>query len=150
MTGLSLSKLTSSLSLSVLLATGLFSSVSHGGKVEDGIVERIKPVGSVCVEGEECKGVDVTSTGGTGEPSGPRAGSDVYTKSCFGCHGTGAGGAPKLGDAAAWATRAEKGMDGLLATAISGIGGMPPKGLCMDCSDEELKGAIQHILDNSK
>jgi cytochrome c5 len=39
-----------------------------------------------------------------------------------------------------------KGVDGLLATAISGLNAMPPKGTCAACSDEELKVAIEYML----
>ncbi|MBP0050071.1 cytochrome c5 family protein [Marinobacterium sp. AK62] len=79
-----------------------------------------------------------------------RSGEEVYNTKCSVCHAAGVAGAPKLGDAAAWAPRAEKGVDALLATAISGINAMPPKGTCMDCSDTELKSAIQYMLDASK
>lgn len=79
-----------------------------------------------------------------------RAGQEVYNTKCAVCHASGAAGAPKLGDVAAWAPRAAQGVDAMLAVAKSGKGAMPPKGLCMDCSDSELKGAIQYMLDNSK
>ncbi len=79
-----------------------------------------------------------------------RTGEDVYKTKCSVCHASGVAGAPKLGDAAAWAPRAEKGIDALLATAITGIRAMPPKGTCMDCSDNELKVSIQYMLDASK
>ena len=60
---------------------------------------------------------------------------------------TGLLGAPKIGDAAAWKERADHqgGLDGILAKAITGINSMPPKGTCADCSDAELKGAIQKM-----
>jgi len=79
-----------------------------------------------------------------------RSGADVYNTKCTVCHATGAAGAPKLGDAAAWAPRAAVGVDALVASATKGKGAMPPKGLCMDCSAGELKAAVQHMLDNSK
>ncbi len=79
-----------------------------------------------------------------------RSGADVYNTKCTVCHATGAAGAPKLGDAAAWAPRAAIGVDALVASATKGKGAMPPKGLCMDCSAGELKAAVQHMLDNSK
>lgn len=75
---------------------------------------------------------------------------DTYNTKCVACHASGAAGAPKLGDAAAWASRASLGMDALLASVKNGKGAMPPKGLCMDCTDEQFKGAIQFMLDNSK
>ncbi|BBB28368.1 c-type cytochrome [Neptunomonas japonica] len=79
-----------------------------------------------------------------------RTGEEVYKTKCFVCHASGIANAPKLGDAAAWAPRAAKGADALLATAKSGIGAMPPKGTCMDCTDVELTATIDHMLNNSK
>ncbi len=79
-----------------------------------------------------------------------RDGATVYNTKCGVCHASGAAGAPKLGDAAAWGPRAALGMDALLATAKKGKGAMPPQGLCMDCNDAELQSAIQYMLDNSK
>ena len=72
-----------------------------------------------------------------------------YDKSCKVCHATGAAGAPKTGDAAAWAPRMEKGMEALVASVNNGLNAMPPKGTCMACSDAELKGAIEYMLANS-
>ena len=68
-------------------------------------------------------------------------------RGCDACHGTGLLGAPKIGDAADWGKRAKEqgGVDGLLAKAITGINAMPPKGTCSDCSDDELKGAIEKM-----
>ncbi|PIE23182.1 MAG: cytochrome c5 family protein [Neptuniibacter caesariensis] len=78
------------------------------------------------------------------------AANSIYNTKCVACHATGAAGAPKLGDVAAWTPRAALGMDVLLATVKAGKGAMPPKGLCNDCSDDDFKGAIQFMLDNSK
>jgi cytochrome c5 len=70
---------------------------------------------------------------------------DKYNKSCAACHASGAAGAPKTGDAAAWAARLEKGMDVLVASVANGMNAMPPKGMCYDCSDEEYKALIEHM-----
>ena len=78
-------------------------------------------------------------------------GKATYDAKCGLCHATGAANAPKLGDSAAWGPRAAKGIDALLATAIAGTAkGMPPKGMCMDCSDDQLKAAIEYMVNNSK
>ncbi len=68
-----------------------------------------------------------------------------YDKSCKMCHDTGLMGAPKTGDAAAWAPRLEKGNDVLLKHAIEGFNAMPPKGTCMDCTDEDLQKLIEKM-----
>ncbi|MEH6824151.1 MAG: c-type cytochrome [Motiliproteus sp.] len=72
-------------------------------------------------------------------------GEAVYNKACVNCHAAGVAGAPKAHNAAEWAPRLEAGMDALLATSISGKGAMPPRGLCMDCTDAELKAAIEFM-----
>ncbi|SEA12996.1 c-type cytochrome [Marinobacterium iners] len=79
-----------------------------------------------------------------------RSGEELYNTKCSVCHATGVAGAPKFGDAAAWAPRAEKGLDALLAISLTGINAMPPKGTCMDCSNEEMKSAIQYMLNAAK
>ncbi|CAA0080769.1 Cytochrome c5 [BD1-7 clade bacterium] len=70
---------------------------------------------------------------------------DIYNRTCIACHASGAAGAPKTADAVAWKPRLEKGMDTLVKNAKNGIGAMPPKGLCMDCTDAEFKGLIEYM-----
>jgi cytochrome c5 len=122
-----------------------FWAFSAQAATNDEIAKRLEPVGKVCVQGKECAGMEVAaSAGGAGGAKSP---DDVIGKHCNACHGTGLLGAPKIGDAAAWKTRADEqgGLSGLLAKAITGINAMPPKGTCADCSDDELKGAIQKM-----
>lgn len=70
---------------------------------------------------------------------------ELYNKSCIACHASGAAGAPKTGDVAAWTPRLAKGMDKMVASAKTGINAMPPKGMCMDCTDAEFKALIQFM-----
>ena len=65
-----------------------------------------------------------------------------YSSSCFACHSSGAAGAPKTHDTAAWATRMSKGMPALVQAVKDGLNGMPPTGLCADCTDEEYEALI--------
>ena len=125
-----------------------FSLAVVAGPRDEEIAERIKPVGNVCVEGEDCGAAApvVADAGG----SEARSGEAVYNTSCNACHGTGAGGAPKLGDAAVWADRIAQGSDVLYSNAINGLNGMPMKGLCMDCSEEEIKLAVDYIVEGSQ
>ncbi len=77
-------------------------------------------------------------------------GEGVYNKACVACHGTGAAGAPKLGDKAAWAPRVAQGADALYTAAIKGKGVMPAKGGAATLSDAEVKAAVDFMVAKSK
>jgi len=77
-------------------------------------------------------------------------GQAVYTKSCAACHDSGVMGAPKVGDKAAWATLNAEGVDSLTHNAIKGEGKMPPKGGNMKLSDDEVKAAVEYMVNKSK
>lgn len=68
-----------------------------------------------------------------------------FDKSCTFCHTSGAAGAPKVGDAAAWAPRVKQGNDALLNSVKNGKNAMPAKGMCADCTDAEFKALIQYV-----
>lgn len=70
----------------------------------------------------------------------------VYQMNCFACHGTGAAGAPMLGDSEAWEERMAKGMDAVMANVINGVGAMPARGICMSCSDGDLQQVVEYML----
>ena len=118
---------------------------AQAANVDEEIAQRIKPVGQVCVQGEECKCVAAAAPAAAA--GGARSGEEVVTASCGACHGSGVLGAPKSGDKAAWTARADAagGLDGLLKHAISGINAMPPKGTCATCTDDELMAAIKSM-----
>ncbi|MFC3153075.1 c-type cytochrome [Litoribrevibacter euphylliae] len=128
--------------VAVLAGVMLTTLAIASSNSDDAIRERIKPAGSVCIQGEECA---AASGAASASASGPRSGEDVYNSFCGACHGVGVLGAPKKGAAADWAPRLEKGFDSVLANAINGINAMPPKGTCGDCSDEELSEAIKFM-----
>jgi cytochrome c5 len=118
-------------------------SVELTAAQEQQVAERIAPVGHVVKAGQVVAAV--ASAGGSG-----RSGSDIYGTNCMACHTSGVAGAPMMGDSAAWAERLEQGIETVYANAINGIRGMPVRGTCMDCSDDEVIAAIDHILVNSK
>ena len=62
---------------------------------------------------------------------------------------TGAAGAPKTGDTAAWAPRIAQGYETLVKTALAGKGAMPPRGGASDLSDFEVERAIVYMADKS-
>ena len=69
-----------------------------------------------------------------------------YASSCGACHMVGVAGAPKTGDAGAWAARLKvKGMEGLIASVRNGLNAMPPGGLCNSCSDEDHVALISYM-----
>ena len=70
---------------------------------------------------------------------------EKYQKSCFACHSSGAAGAPKTHDEAAWAPRMEKGMPALVEAVKKGMNAMPATGLCGDCTDEEYTVLIEYM-----
>lgn len=107
----------------------------------DEILERIKPVGKVHVAGASASG-DAASGGGA------RSGEDIYNAACVACHGAGVLGAPKFRDAADWQPRLdEKGLDGVWKNAVNGINAMPPMGTCGSCSEDDIKLAIEYMIE---
>lgn len=87
-------------------------------------------------------------------PAAPKAdlarGEQVYRQSCAVCHANGVAGAPKTGDAAAWAPRIARGIDALYATAINGKGAMPAKGGNPSLSDADVKAAVDYLVAQSR
>jgi cytochrome c5 len=145
-----------SLSLSVALTVVLtivlnvaLASAAQANSNEAAIKERIKPVGEVCIEGQPCAGAS-TEAAVPQVATAARSGEDLYNTKCMACHGTGAAGAPMKGNKGHWAPRIEKGLDQLVANAISGINAMPPKGTCMDCSEEEIRATVEYMVNASK
>ena len=116
---------------------------AHAGddKKKGEIEKRIKPVGSVYVAGAE-----PVDTG----PKEPRSGEQVYQTACAACHGSGLMGAPKFGDAGSWSPRVANGMDTVYSNAINGFNAMPAKGGCVACSDDEIKAAVDYMVEGSK
>ena len=141
---------------SALMAVGLViglagcgsevTEVELSANQEQAVAERLAPHGELVMESEV-----TTAAPAAGAVAGePRGGEEIYNRYCLSCHMTGAAGAPKLGDAEAWGDRIAQGMDVLYTHSIQGFKGMPPRGLCMDCSDEEIQGTVDYIVDNSQ
>ena len=83
-------------------------------------------------------------------------GKKIYDKSCIACHFTGVSGAPALKDdkykVEEWQVRADKGIAELMKNSIAGFNNnlMPPKGTCMDCSDQDMFDAIHYMYGEAK
>lgn len=75
-----------------------------------------------------------------------RSGEEIVKAQCIKCHGTGVGGAPRIGDRAAWIQRAKLGLDAVVRSAIQGHGPMPPRGGMADLTDTEIRSAVVYML----
>ncbi|PQA81938.1 cytochrome c5 family protein [Limnohabitans sp. TS-CS-82] len=73
-----------------------------------------------------------------------KAGADVFKAQCSACHTSGAAGAPKVGDKAAWAPRVGKGYEALLTSALKGKGAMGAQG-GGDFDDVEIGRAVVYM-----
>jgi cytochrome c5 len=78
-----------------------------------------------------------------------QSGQAVYNAVCVACHGTGAAGAPKAGDAGAWAARIAQGYDTLVQHAVQGIRAMPPKGGNADLDNIEVARAVAYMANQA-
>lgn len=87
------------------------------------------------------------------EPSA-RSGEVVFDAHCANCHSGGIGGffsgAPDIDDAGDWEELTPKGLDALTTNTITGIGEMAARGACADCSDEDIRAAVEYMLDKSQ
>ena len=134
-------KLACSVGIVVVAGTAVGDGVP-AGTVAD-IEQRTRPFGELCLEGDDCGGVETLAPVAT--QAAGRSGADVYTQHCHLCHQAGLNDAPRLGDEQAWAPRLAKGIDELLRITQEGVNAMPPMGTCMTCSDGELRAAIEHM-----
>ena len=117
---------------------------------DDGLLQRVRPEGKLCLAARPCTGETPNNKVDTRLALASTRGEEIYSSRCIACHLTGAAGSPKLGDAEAWSSRVAKGMDVLYNNVINGFKGMPAKGLCMKCSDEELKAVVDYMIEKSK
>ena len=157
--------------VALIAAFGFIGSFSQAQSDIQTIMRNIHPVGQVCLVGQNCSGA-TGEAATTAAPAtraiapAPAAAAPVptaaapaspafdvaatYQLSCFACHSTGAAGAPVTGNAEAWEERMAKGMDTVLANAINGVGAMPAKGMCMTCTDDNLRSLIDFMVEGGQ
>ena len=75
-----------------------------------------------------------------------RTGKEIVDATCATCHASGAEGAPKIGDRAAWTPRMKIGLEALVKSAVRGHGSMPARGGLADLSDSEIRGAVIYMF----
>jgi len=126
--------------LSQLVFTATKTNVDQPAFTDEAVRARLQPVAHV--------NLDITGGAGAGQKA-PRTGEEVYKAVCGACHASGAAGAPKLGDNAAWAPRLKEGYDHLVESVIKGKGAMPARGGGADLSDYEIARAVAYVANNS-
>ncbi|MDH5447190.1 MAG: c-type cytochrome [Gammaproteobacteria bacterium] len=126
--------------LVIVVAQNVFAADDMDPRVEAAINERIAPVGKVRT------GKIAAASAGAGKVDAK----GTYQSACFACHGTGAAGAPKLGDKGAWKARIGQGKAKLYSNAVKGFKGMPPKGGRSDLSDAVVKAVVDYMVSQSK
>lgn len=136
------------------LTQGVYTASSE--EFQASIEDRIRPFGSVLLPGQEAEaaGPSVPAAEAVEPVATALTGPQVYNEACITCHGAGIGGAPILGDVAAWTDRIAKGNDVLYANAINGYTGsagyMPPKGGRLDLSDQEIRDSVDYMVVESQ
>ncbi|MCZ6618124.1 MAG: c-type cytochrome [Gammaproteobacteria bacterium] len=133
----------------VLVTPPLLATVVPPG-THDEIRDRMEPFGSLCRTGDDCSGAGSGQAAGARNASATLTGEQVYSQFCFACHTTGISESPIFGDVQAWAPRIAKGVDVLWENTTGGLGLMPIRGTCMNCSDDELRAAMDYIIDRAK
>ena len=91
-------------------------------------------------------GAAVQPTGQPIKKLGLKDGKQIYETHCAVCHNGTDAKAPKLGDKKVWAQRYKQGKTVLYKRAIDGYKVMPPKGGCMECSQQSIKAAVDYML----
>ena len=121
------------------------------------VAQRIAPPERVAIAGQDNSALaiipDANAAGASTPVAKPTSGTEVFQQVCVACHGQGIGGAPRAGDAAAWGGRIAKGKSTLYQHAIEGFKGnagvMPPKGGRTDISDDLIRAAVDHMIEES-
>lgn len=111
------------------------------------LIARIQPQGRVCFEGKDCD-ITIAAALGAADPNKPREGKAIYEGVCHTCHATGMLGSPKFGDKGMWGPRIAKGKPTLYDHALHGFNSMPAKGGNPDLLDQEVKNAVDYMVQN--
>ena len=154
------------LAVGIVAVAGYVGSHVAGGRLDDAqylrqVQEQIAPIGKVAVAGRDNSSLAIAATAApTVAAAAPAvattvlAGAEAYQSVCAVCHAAGVGGAPKLGDKAAWAPRLAQGVAVLRQHALAGYQGkagvMPAKGGRLDLADQSVVNAVNYIAAAAK
>ena len=144
-----------------LVTSGAHTSKDNPALSDEAIAKRLKPVGELVVDPNQPAPVataPVTVAAAPAPAAGAPAaaggdsgkGKSIFDTTCMACHATGAAGAPKIGDKAAWGPRLKEGMPAVYGIAMKGKGAMPPKGGNASLSDADVKAAVDYMVSKVK
>ncbi len=144
----------------VMLAQYATGGISVGKNdsalTDESVAKRLKPVGEL-VMASDLPPAGMSSGAGVVQAafiptaaSGADKIQGIYHASCAACHMSGAAGAPKQGDKAAWAPRIKNGNGALYASAIKGKNAMPAKGGNASLSDDDVKSVVDYMVSQAK
>ena len=122
------------------LTNRIYGSAADASKGNDEADVRIQPVAKF----------ELTKAEAPAANAAPKDGPTVFNTVCGACHNTGAAGAPKAGDKAAWGPRIAQGKEALYKSALGGKNAMPARGGVATLSDGEVKAAVDHMVGLAK
>lgn len=155
--------------LTTLLAASWLATAADTDRSE--VLERIKPVGAVSLVGQpvpapaaaapaaktapapaaEAAPAVVATAEAAPAATGSVDAAGIYQKTCSVCHAAGVANAPILGNKEKWAPHIAKGKEVLYTSSINGTAlGMPPRGTCAACSDDDLKAVVDYMVSQSE
>tara|TARA_B100000953_G_scaffold144574_1_gene119652 strand:+ start:183 stop:599 length:417 start_codon:yes stop_codon:yes gene_type:complete len=118
----------------------------NGKKYDELVISRLDVSVAVCLEGQDCgKATPIMAV--VANDNVVRSADIIYSSGCAACHDAGVAGAPMTGNKSQWKSRQVKGYETLVNSVWNGMNGMPAKGLCIDCTKEEIEIAVQYMLD---
>jgi cytochrome c5 len=122
------------------------SSMTH-----EAIMARLKPVGEIGMYDPNApQPIAAKPVAVAAVASSANKGESTYKGVCIGCHGAGVLGSPKFGDKSAWAPRIAQGMNTLYVSAIKGKNSMPAKGGNPALADDDIRAAVQYMVNAVK
>ncbi|MBI4293470.1 MAG: cytochrome c5 family protein [Betaproteobacteria bacterium] len=110
----------------------------HSSMAAEDMARRIKPVADVVIAEPDAGGAKAM-----------KSGEEIYKTVCLACHGSGAAGAPKFGDKAAWSKLIAQGQKTMVANGMKGVRAMPPRGGAADLSDIEFERAVVYMANTA-
>jgi len=133
-----------------IMATNLVDDKVYVEQEEQAVLDRIKPLGELATTLEEAQQASPIVEEPVVVAAEPMTAEQIYNRTCMACHASGVAGAPKIGDAVAWAPRIAQGADTLFEHATKGFNSMPPRGGSSQLTDADITAAINYMVERSQ